>query len=92
MPGIERRYSQEETAQRGDAIYEERIRPILKPQDRGRIVAIDIETGDYEIADQVILAGDKLHSRNPNAQTWFVRVGFRHVYRFGGGVRVESDE
>lgn len=45
----QRRYSKEEKeefARRGDAIYEKKIRPHLKPGDKGKYVAIDIETGE----------------------------------------------
>jgi hypothetical protein len=40
------RYSKEEFAQRGDALYESQIRSQIDEEgDRGKIVAIDIETG-----------------------------------------------
>lgn len=39
------RYSKEEFAQRGQAIYERDIGPRLGPGDAGKFVAIDIETG-----------------------------------------------
>ena len=54
------------------------------PDDEGRFAAIDIETGDYEIAEDELAACDKLSSRSPDAQIWLVKVGLRHVHRFGG--------
>jgi hypothetical protein len=84
MAGIERRYSKEEIARRGDEIYERKVRPQLKPADKGRFVAIDIESGDYEIGDKELDAIHRLHARVPDSQTWLVRVGSRYVYRFGG--------
>jgi hypothetical protein len=47
------RYSKEEFATRGDAIYEAEIRPNLKKKDDGKFVAIDIEAGQYEIASKI---------------------------------------
>ncbi len=78
------RYSKEEFARRGDAIYEGAIRPLLKPADNGKIVAIDIESGAYAIAATELAACDRLLSRLPDAQIWMVRVGSRYVHRFGG--------
>jgi hypothetical protein len=51
--------------------------------DRGKIVAIDIETGAFEIADKSITAVDRLYDRYPDAQPWVIRIGHRAVYRFG---------
>ncbi len=85
-----RRYSKEEFAQRGDTAYESAVRPRLKPEDKGRFVAVDIETSEFEIDDDELTAGDRLHARLPEAQIWIVRVGSRYVHRFGGRDRRES--
>ena len=77
------RYSQEEFAQRGDEIYESQIRSQVEKDHHGKIVAIDIETGAYEIADDILSATDHLFERLPDAQPWIVRIGYRAVHRFG---------
>ena len=77
------RYTKQEFARRGSEIYEHRIRPVVESENKGRIVAIDIDTGDYEVADDVLRATDQLFSRAPNAQPWIVRVGYPAVHRFG---------
>jgi hypothetical protein len=74
----------EEFARRGDAIYEKDILLNLTPRDVGKFVAIDIETGDYEIAADEMKAGDKLRGRLPDAQIWMVRVGYTSTRNFGG--------
>ncbi len=71
------RYSNEEYARRGDAIYERDIKPKLKPEDHGKYVAIDIETGEYEIDADDDTVGDDLLKRIPDVQLWIVRVGHR---------------
>jgi hypothetical protein len=43
------RYSKEEFAQRGDALYESQIRSQVEEGNPGKIVAIDLETGDFEV-------------------------------------------
>jgi hypothetical protein len=77
------RYSKEEFAQRGDLFYQTQIRPQVEAGNQGKIVAIDIETGDFEIDAREIAACNRLETRHPDAQIWIVRVGSRHVRRFG---------
>jgi hypothetical protein len=84
MASIKRRYSKEEFARRGDGIYEKEVRPQLKADDVGKFVAIDIDSGSYEMDDEELEAGDRLRARLPEAQIWMVRVGSRSVHRFGG--------
>ena len=77
-------YSKEEFAQLGDLIYQTQIRPQVETGNRGKIVAIDLETGDFEVDTHEIAACDRLEARHPDAQIWIVRVGSRYVRRFGG--------
>lgn len=81
MSQLQPRYSKEEFARRGDEIYERAIRSHLKPEDKGKFVLIDIETGAYEIDDDEIAASDRLLARYPQAQVWMVRAGYRYVRR-----------
>ncbi len=77
------RYSKDEFARRGDAIYERELRPILENGNEGKFVAIDIETGAYEIHADELAASDRLLARVPNAQIWLRRIGSRYAHRFG---------
>jgi hypothetical protein len=90
MATAKRRYSKEEFARRGDAIYDKEVRPQLKPDDEGKFVAIDIESGAFEINEDEMEAGDRLLARVPEAQIWMVRVGSRYVHRFGGRERRQA--
>lgn len=85
MPLRQPRYSKEEFARRGDEIYDSQVRPQVEANDYGKIVAIDIETGGWEIDTDEINASKRLETRYPDAQIWFVRVGSRYVRRFGAG-------
>jgi hypothetical protein len=85
------RYSKEEFAQRGDALYEDQIRSQVEEGNHGKIVAIclgqhfvnGIETGVFEIADDTMAATRQLYERLPDAQPWVVRIDYRAVHRFG---------
>ena len=81
------RYGKEEFAQRGDEIYESQVRSRVEEGNHGKIVAIDIETGDFEVDKSEIAACDRLEARHPDAQIWIVRIGSRYVRRFGGRTR-----
>jgi hypothetical protein len=77
------RYSKEEFAQRGDEIYESQVRSQVEEGNHGKIVAIDIETGAFELAKDSLTASDQLLAQYPDAQIWFVRIGHRAVHRIG---------
>lgn len=83
MATIQPRYSKNEFAQRGDAIYERDIRPAIGAGRESEFVAIDIETGAYEVDLDELAASDRLLARVPNAQIWLRRVGSRYARRFG---------
>jgi len=78
------RYSKEEFARRGDEIYETQVRPQVEMGNYGKIVAIDIETGAFEVADEILTATGSLFKRIPEAQPWIVH---RAVHRFGARSR-----
>jgi len=81
------RYSKEEFARRGDAIYENELRSVLETGNEGKFVAIDIETGTYEVDDEELAASDRLLARVPNAQIWLRRIGSRYARHFGSHPR-----
>jgi len=83
MATRQRRYSKEELARRGKELYESQIRQQVEPNHFGKIVAIDIETGAFEVDEDTLVASDRLLERYPDAQTWFIRIGHRGVHRFG---------
>ena len=65
----------------GRAIYQELLPTISEMAKKGQIVVIDINSGDYEIADDDITATDLLTKRRPDAITWAGRVGYPAPYR-----------
>ncbi|MXZ91668.1 MAG: hypothetical protein F4W95_09295 [Chloroflexi bacterium] len=80
-------FNKEDTPAIGRAIYQEKIRPTLGPEHKGKIVVIDVKSGDYEIADEDLVATRRLRERQPNAYTWAERVGYPAVYKMGARFR-----
>ena len=39
-------------ARRGDDVYENVVKPKLRPEDHGRFVAVDIDSHDFEVGDR----------------------------------------
>lgn len=79
-----RRYSKEEFARRGDALVESKVRPTLTAADADKFVAIDIETGEFELDKDERKAAERLRRRVPDPQVWLVHVTSGHLHRFGG--------
>jgi hypothetical protein len=76
-----------EIAKRGQDIYNRVIRDRVETLDNlGKIIAIDIETGNYEIDDNLLESTDRLHSQFPAAIIWAQRIGFNAVYAVGGSL------
>ena len=69
--------------QRGTELYEIQIRSQVETDHHGQIIAIDIETGAFEIAKNTMLASDRLLEQYPDAQIWCIRIGYPAVHRFG---------
>ncbi len=79
------RLSSEEIDQRGRELYEGKIRSLVETDDNiGKVVSIDVETGDYAIADDLIAAGDQVFARHPGAAMYAARIGYNAVYTLGG--------
>ena len=77
------RLSKEEHARRGVALYEQHVRPQVEAGNQGKIVAIAVETGAFEVAEDTLTASQHLLTHYPDAQIWCVRIGHRGVHRFG---------
>jgi len=79
------RYSSEEVGRVGKELYEKSIRARVETEENiGKIISIDIETGDYEIGDDLVQTARRLLAKNPNAAIWHERIGYDVVYAVGG--------
>jgi hypothetical protein len=81
MPTTEPRRSAEEIARLGAEVFVRRVRPALRAEDDGKFIAIDIETGDYEVDVDDYAAVTRLRTRRPSAEVWLGRIGQAAAYR-----------
>jgi hypothetical protein len=68
----------------GAEIYDRDVRPTLRPEDEGKFVAIDIDTGTFDIDEDDYAATELLLKRRPQARIWLARAGHPAAYRVGG--------
>lgn len=81
MPTTKR--TPDELAGLGRDVFDRRVRPSLRPADDGKFVAIDVESGDYELDEDDYAAVMRLRSRRPAADVWLMRAGYPTTYRIG---------
>jgi hypothetical protein len=79
------RFSSEEISRRGQELYDENIRAEVETDENiGKVVSIDIETGDYAIGKDSFEASALLLAKHPDAALYGLRIGYDAVYSLGG--------
>jgi hypothetical protein len=72
----------------GHEIYETRLRAKVETDENiGKLISIDIHTGDYEIGDKPLSTIQRLQARRPESEIWTERIGYDAVYAVGGSLR-----
>ena len=77
-------YTSKEVASRGEAIYRREIRNKVELNHKGKFLVIDIETGEYEMNIDDLVATKRLLVKHPNAVVYGLQIGFPTAYRIGG--------
>jgi hypothetical protein len=85
--------SGEEVAKRASQLYESKIRQEVETDENvGKMVIIDIETGDYEVDEAGLQAAHNLYDKHPYARLFGIRIGYNVAASLGGVMeRVSSD-
>jgi hypothetical protein len=74
-------YSPDEVARLGDSVYEHEVASRVTDEHAGCFVAIDVESGAFEIAPNELSAIDRLRERRPEAQIWLRRADAVYTHR-----------
>jgi hypothetical protein len=78
-------YTSEEIVEKGEKIYSEKLQKVVETEDNfGKIISFDIETGEYEIDIDALIAGRRLLKRLPKAVLYGKRIGYNAVFALGG--------
>ena len=70
-----------------ETIYKTELLPNLLPTEKGKILVLDVESGDYAIGADLLEADSLLRERHPDAFAHAFRIGYRAVGSLGGRMR-----
>lgn len=68
-------------AHRGRDYYDRFLRSKLEPQQNGKFLALEVESGDYEMGDSQLEAIDRAQASHPDSVFYIHRVGHRTAGR-----------
>lgn len=77
---MEKLLDKKEFTEKGRAVYK-KLQPRLR-KDKGKIIAIEIESGEYFIGDNELEAAQKARSKFPDKIFVFFRIGYPVVHKF----------
>jgi len=86
-------YSQEQLnaiAHRAHTLYDNTIRAQVEPEHIGEFLAVDVESGDYELDSEALAATQRVRGRRPDGVFFLLRVGYPAAYSLGGYMSRES--
>ena len=81
------KYSTDEIAEKGETIYQAKVTAGLVKEDKGKYVAIDIETEQVAIGEDQLTVGDPIRENHPDAAIYVARVGYPAATRLGHRIR-----
>jgi hypothetical protein len=83
----ETKLSGKEIARRGKILYDGVIRKRVETAaNLGKIVVIDVETGEYLIDDLGLDASRRLHAKREGAHLYGIRIGYQVAESLGGSM------
>ena len=71
-----------------EKFYEQELLPKLLSTEKGKILVLDIESGDYEVDADWLTASDRLQARRPGAFEYAFRIGYPAVVTLGRKIDV----
>lgn len=85
-------YSTDEVVERGEEIYQSGIRQTLETGDNiGKLLMIDIETGEWVIGTDRIEMARRARAKNPHARLYGLKIGYPAASAIGTTLRPLSE-
>ncbi len=81
----------DEVVERGKAIYESSIRAQVEAESVGKLLMIDVLTGNWVLGEDRIKMARHLRQQNPDAVNYALRVGYPATMGIGATVRPYSE-
>ena len=79
------------TAEKGQKIYDEKLKGKLEPEALDKYVAINVKTEDYFVGETPEDALGSAKKQNPNGIFYLVRVGHKGAFRLNSYMSHETD-
>ena len=67
----------------GQSIYRSKVVWKLADSDKGKMVVIDVDSGNYEVDADETIALERLLALRPDARTWTEEFRGPHIFRMG---------
>lgn len=83
-------YTADEIIRRGQEIYDREIRPQVETNHKGKLLVINVETGEYEMDADDLAAAKRAKARFPDAALFTMRVGYPAAYRLGARIATKK--
>ena len=78
-------WTNEDVVTAGSKIYEQKIRLLVEiPENIGKMLTLDVETGEYKIGTNSIEGAIELKQNRPMARLFTLRIGHDVGVSFGG--------
>ncbi len=72
--------NESQLAKKGKEYYEQHLKDILEKEYRGKIIAIDVDSGDYFFGETVSEAASEGRKKYPGKVFYAVRIGYESVH------------
>ncbi|MBB6050719.1 hypothetical protein [Armatimonas rosea] len=79
------RFSGDEIVRLGEELYEATVRALVETDENiGKIVSIDVETGDFAVDADPVRTGLQVQAKHPGAAIYGKRIGYNAAFALGG--------
>jgi hypothetical protein len=65
-------------------LYGRLRKQVETPENIGKMITIDVDTGDFEIDEKGIESSFRLQAKHPGARLFGIRIGYRTAEAIGG--------
>ncbi|MBM4043473.1 MAG: hypothetical protein FJ290_33730 [Planctomycetes bacterium] len=76
-----------ELVRRGQAYYDQHLRAKLEPEHKGKFLALQPDSGEYEMDADEMAAIDRARARCPGRFFYILRIGYRAAHRIRARMR-----